>query len=98
MKRDAVITCLLFANVCLLINVSVLLWQKPSIHDIDARIEYWHDYYEVNRRHIGSPETRAPATLSGIEPANDVSATSPTEKERGGRSEIEPANEHLDPS
>lgn len=53
MKRDAVITSLLLVNACLLVYVAILVWQRPNLHDIDARIEYWHDYYrevDQNRR------------------------------------------------
>ena len=52
MKRDAVITSLLLANACLLVYVAILVWQKPSLYDIDARIEYWHNYYEVDRAKV----------------------------------------------
>jgi len=85
MKRESVVTCLLLANACLLVYVAVLVWQKPNLYDIDERIDYWHNFYQVERMRgatsTSQDETDVPttegatATDSVQTPDGDESAT-----------------------
>jgi hypothetical protein len=87
MKRDSVVTCLLLVNACLLVYVAVLVWQKPSLFDIDERIDYWHKFYQVERMRGATSEsqdeTEVPTTgeSSATEflqtPDRDEGATAP---------------------
>ena len=68
MKREAVNTSFLLAITCLLVYVAVLLTQKPNLQDIDARIEYWHNFYNVEMKRVQRQR------LSTEEPDHDSSA------------------------
>jgi hypothetical protein len=87
MKRDSVVTCLLLVNACLLVYVAVLVWQKPSLYDIDERIDYWHKFYQVERMRGATSksqdETEVPTTVGatatdfGQTPNRDENAAAP---------------------